>query len=226
MAGGGGSSGGQTTTNTIDTRFNNLIDYATQTAGRVNSAGYTPYTGQRFAGLNSDQNTALGMIRDQAQNNTLTNAASGNLQQMMGGGSNPYLDAMVNKAQGNVLANANTAAIRSGSFGNSGIADAAARQMSDVATSMYGNAYAQDQNNRLQAIGMAPTINQAGFQNAGQLLNAGQILQNQDQQGKDFAYQQFSEQQNLPYKQMAAYGGLLGNSGANSTTTTSGGGGK
>lgn len=221
MSGGGG---GGTTTNTVDPRFNGLIDYATQTAGRVNSAGYTPYGGQRFAGLNNDQNTAIGMIRNQAQNSGLTNAAQSNLQQMMGGGTNPYLDAMVNKAQANVLGNAQTAAIKSGSFGNSGIADAAAGKMAEVATQMYGGAYAQDQNNRLQAIGMAPSINQAGFQNAGQLLNAGQILQNQDQQGKDFAYQQFQEQQNLPYKQMAAYSGLLGNAGANSTTTTSGGG--
>lgn len=222
MSGGGG--GGQTTTNTIDPRFNGLIDYATQTAGRVNKAGFTPYKGQRFAGLNQDQNTALGMIRNQASDSGLTNAAQTNLQQMMQGGSNPYLDAMVNKAQANVLGSGQTAGIRSGSFGNSGIAEATAGKMADVASQMYGNAYAQDQSNRLQAINMAPSINQAGYQDASQLLNAGQIQQNQDQQGKDFSFQQFQEQQNLPYKQMAAYSGMLGNAGLNSQTTSSGGG--
>lgn len=219
-----GGSGGQTQTNQVDPRFDKLIDYATQTAGRLNSSGFTPYTGQRYAGLNSDQTQGLDMVRGLANNNSLTNSASTNLQQMMQGGNNPYLDQMVNRAQANVLSNANAAAMRSGSFGNSGIADSAAREMGNTAAQMYGAAYGQDQNNRLQAISMAPSVNQAGYQNAQQLLNAGQIQQNQNQNNLDFNYQQFQDQQNLPYKQMAAYSGVLGNAGLNSTTTTTGGG--
>jgi len=49
-------------------------------------------------------------------------------------------------------------------------------------------------------------------------------VQGQDQQNKDFAFNQFTDQQNLPYKQMAAYTGLLGSSGTTSTQSSSGGG--
>lgn len=228
FGGGGGGGGTTTTTNTVDTRFNPLIDYATQVAGRVNSSGFTPYTAQRYASPNAVQNAGIGLVTNRALNGDPTmNVANQTLQDTLrGGNTNPYLDAMVNKAQSNVLGNANTASIRSGSFGNSGIAEAAAKQMSDVATSMYGNAYSTDRANQMAALNLAPTYGQQAYQDAGQLMNAGQFLQNQDQQNKDFAYQQFQEQQNLPYKQMAAYAGLLGSGGNSKSETTSSGGGK
>ena len=116
-------------------------------------------------------------------------------------------------------------AIGSGSFGNSGIQQVTERSLGDVATQMYGQAYDQDKARQLQSIGMAPQISQAGYQDASQLLNAGQIQQNQDQQNKDFSYQQFQEQQNLPYKQLAAMGGVFGSGiGQQQSTQTSGGG--
>jgi hypothetical protein len=143
---------------------------------------------------------------------------------MMGGQGTPYLDAMVNKAQGSVLGNANAAAARSGSFGNSGIAQAAAKQMGDVATSMYGNAYEGDQGRRLQAIGMAPGMDAAGYNSANQMLRAGQVQQDQQQQGLDFNFQNFQEAQNLPYKQLAAASGVFGSQPWGTSSTTSGGG--
>lgn len=118
----------------------------------------------------------------------------------------------------------------SGSFGNSGLQQqmqlqqqAAANTMGDIATSMYGNAYGQDQANRMQAIGMAPTFGQAAYQDASQLLNAGNIQQNQAQNNLDFGYQQFSEASNYPFKQLQATGGVLGQ-GMGTSTTASGGG--
>jgi len=55
-------------------------------------------------------------------------------------------------------------------------------------------------------------------------MNAGNFVQGQDQQNKDFAFQQFTDKQNTPYKQMGAYTGLLGSAGSTSSSTTSGGG--
>ena len=62
----GGGGGGQTTTNEIDSRFSPLIDYATQAGARVNQAGFQPYQGQRFEGMNDAQNMGAGMIADRA----------------------------------------------------------------------------------------------------------------------------------------------------------------
>jgi len=56
-------------------------------------------------------------------------------------GANPYLDSMVNSAQQNVIQNFNNANVSSGSFGNAGVQNDFARNLGQVATNMYGNAY-------------------------------------------------------------------------------------
>lgn len=227
--GGGGDPSTSTTTSQVDARFSPLIDYATQTAGRVNSAGFTPYGGQRFADMNDTQQAGIGMIQDRAMNGDPTmDQANSTLQQTLkGGNTNPYLDAMVQKAQGSVMGNMGALQARSGSFGNSGIAEHGAQQMGKIATDMYGGAYASDRANQMQALGLAPQYGNQKYNDASQLMKAGGQIQDQAQQKNDFGYNQFQEQQNLPYKQMAAYSGLLGasNAGASSRTENSGGGG-
>jgi len=227
MSGGGGG-GTSTTQNQVDARFSPLIDYATQAAKGVSESGFTPYTGQRYAGLNSTQNTGLDMITQRATNGSpVMNQANQTLiSTLQGGQTNPYLDSMVSKAQGGVMGNMAALEKRSGSFGNSGIAEQGAKQMGDIATQMYGNAYNTDRANQMSALGMAQSYGNQSYTDAAQLMKAGQTLQDSTQQGLDFNYNQFQEQQNLPYKQMGAYAGLLGSSGStgSSTTTQSGGG--
>lgn len=227
VMGGGGGGGTSRTTQDIPYELKPLAEAYTNKAINLSTQGYQPYQGQRYADLNTTQNLGLGMVQDRALNGSRTmNNAEGNLNQMMGGATNPYLDAMVNKAQTSVLGTANQAAARSGSFGNSGIAEQAARQMSDVATQMYGQQYNADQGRRLQAVGMAPTFGNAAYQDAQQLMNAGQVMQDQQQQGLDFNYGQFQEAQNLPYKQLSAMSGVFGSGLGGSSTTTQSGGGK
>jgi hypothetical protein len=227
VMGGGGGGGNSTTVQSIPDELKPLATAYTSKAINLSQQPYNPYTGQRYADLNTTQNLGLGMIQDRALNGSYTmNNAEGNLNQMMGGGTNPYLDAMVNKAQQSVLGNANQAGALSGSFGNSGIAEKAVSDMGNIATNMYGQQYNADQSRRMQAIGMAPTFGNAAYQDASQLLNAGQIQQDQAQQGLDFNYQQFQDQANLPYKQLAAMSGVFGSGLGTTSTTTSSGGGK
>jgi hypothetical protein len=220
----GGGGGGQTTTTNIPAELKPLATAYTDKAIGLSRQGFTPYQGQRYADLNTTQNLGIGMVQDRALNGSATmDNAESNLNQMMGGGGNPYLDRMVNRAQGNVLGNANQAATRSGSFGNSGIAEAASKQMGDVATSMYGQAYDSDQNRRMQAINMAPTFGNQAYNDANNLMRAGQIVQDQQQQGLDFNYNQFTDAQNLPYKQLSAMSGVFQSQPYGSSTSTSGG---
>src|SRR5574340_1750274 len=180
-----GGGGGTTSTSTpeLPAEFKPLANLYTQQATQIAQTPFQAYQGQRYADLNPTQNLGIGMVQDRAMNGSQTmNNAEGNLNQFIQGGqTNPYLDAMVQKAQGSVLGNSAALARRSGSFGNSGIQEQALRQVGDVATNMYGNAYGQDQANRLQAIGMAPTFGNAQYQDASQLLNAGNIQQQQQQ---------------------------------------------
>lgn len=226
MSGGGGG-GSSTTQTSIPAELRPLATAYTQKALDLSNQAYTPYGGQRFSGFDPMQTQALQSIQQRATaGNPLQQSAETALQQnIQGGQTNPFLDAMVNKAQQNVLSQGRSAMIGSGSFGNSGVQEVTNRNLGDIATQMYGNAYETDKARQMQAIGMAPQLQQAGYQDASQLLNAGQIAQNQAQQGLDFNYQQFQDQQNLPYKQLAAMAApFSSNLGMNQTTTQSGGG--
>lgn len=225
----GGGGGTSTTTQEIPAELKPLASAYTNKAIGLSSQGFTPYSGQRFADTNAAQGAGLGMIADRALNGSPVMDTANNtlMSTLQGGNANPYLDSMVNKAQANVLGNAQQAAAQSGSFGNSGIAEAAARQMGDIATNMYGGAYDADRGRQMQALGMAQSYGNQPYQDAQQLMGAGQFMQDQQQQQSDFDYQQYQEQQNLPYKQLAAMSGVFGsNLGATSSTTQSGGGGK
>ena len=221
----GGGGGGQTTTATVDPRFSPLIDYATQAGSRVNDAGFQPYQGQRFEGFNQAQNTGLDMIQNRAtQGDPTMQQAQSTLQDTLRGGTtNPYLDAMVNKATMGVAGNLAKINATSGSFGNSGIQEVGARQMGEIASQMYGNAYDQDRSRQMNALQLAPQYGNQAYNDASQLMKAGGQVQDLAQQNRDFGYQQFQDQINNPYKQMAAYGGLLSGQGAQKTETTGGG---
>jgi hypothetical protein len=134
---------------------------------------------------------------------------------------------MVNKAQDSVRSQFNTGAVNSGSFGNSGLQEQFQKGLGDVATNMYGNAYETDRARQMQGIGMAQQFGNQAYTDAEQMLKAGQIVQDQNQQGLDFNYQQFQDKENLPYKQLAAMSGVFSSGlGGSSTSTQSGGGGK
>ena len=223
----GGGGGTSTTTQEIPDELKPLATAYTNKAIGLSNQGFTPYGGERFADLNTTQNLGIGMVQNRALGGSQTmNNAEGALNQTMQGGSNPYLDAMVNKAQMSALGAGQQAGVRSGSFGNSGIAEATAKQVGDIATNMYSGAYENDANRRLQAVGMAPGFANQAYQDANQLLRVGQMQQDQSQQGRDFAYSQFQESQNKPYRDLAAMSGVFGSNLGGSSTTQSSGGGK
>ena len=248
---GGDGGGTSTTTQSIPEELKPLAAAYTGKAINLGNQGFTPYTGQRNADLNSTQNAGIGMIQNRAMYGDPTQQAGASaLQRQLNGSpqgaavnpyasqNNPYLDAQVSKAQASVLGAANQAGARSGSFGNSGIAEQAAKQLGQVATDMYGRAYdtsaqlaesgagRNDQarqsyaSNNLNAAGLGLQYGNSGYNDGSQLLKAGQVQQDQNQNNLDFGYQQYSDQQNLPYKQLGAMSGVFGNSGLGSSSTT------
>lgn len=227
--GGGGGGGTSTTTQEIPAELKPLASRYTTEATKMFDTPFQSYTGQRYADLNPTQYASLGMTANRALGGSQTfDNAESNLNQMMGGGSNPYLDDMYNKAAKGVVSNYNTAAMRSGSFGNSGLGEQLATGLGDLATGMYGNAYESDQARRMQAIGMAPQFANQTYQDANQLMQAGQTLQDQAQQQKDFNFEEFMRQQNYPYQNLAAAAGVFGTNlgGTSKTESNQSSGGK
>lgn len=237
MSGGGGSS---TTTTEIPDELKPLASAYAQRALEMSNNTYTPYTGQRFANENQYQQNAYNNLDALASGKGgLSDASAAMLDQIASGqGNNPYLDQLVANAQrsvtdaynNNVAPSQVTGAVNSGSFGNSGVQQAAQfqqnqlqRSLGDIATQMYGQAYNTNQQNALAAAGLQQqnATNQAQINNA--LLNAGNNAYNQAQQQYDFNYDQWSDAQNQQYRNLDVLGAPF-TLNLGSKTTTSGGG--
>jgi hypothetical protein len=237
---GGGGGGSSTSTPTIAEEFKPLAKLYTTQAEQLAATPWRAYQGDRYADLNTSQNLGIGMVQNRALGGSQTmNNAEGALNQMIDGGqTNPYLDSLVGKAQRSVADNFNymtkpqleTSMVNSGSFGNSGLQQrmdlqrkAAADQMGDIASSMYGNAYETDQSRRMQAVQLAPTYGDQAYKDAGQLLNVGGVQQQNTQNNLDFGYDQYKDAQNDPFKKLQTIGGVIGQNMGQTTTQTSGG---
>ncbi|MGL6246206.1 hypothetical protein [Pseudomonas sp.] len=80
---------------------------------------------------------------------------------------------------------------------------------------------------RSQMLGLAPGYESQGMDVANNFMNAANMYQDNEQQGLDAQYQNWSDMQNDPYKKLAAMSGVFGSGlGNTATTKQSGGGGK
>lgn len=223
----GGGGGTSVTQQEIPEELKPLATAYTDKAITLGQQDYNPYQGQRYADLNAVQNQGLGMTVDRAlQGSQTVDNAEGQLNQMIAGTSNPYLDAMYGRAADQVTSSVNGNFAQAGRYGSGAHTASLTEGLGNMATDIYGGAYEADRGRQMQAIGMAPEFAQQDYADAGQMMNAGQILQDQQQQNLDYGYEQYQEQENLPYKQLAAMGGVFGSNLGSSATTQSSGGGK
>lgn len=226
--GGGGGQQNSVTKQEIPEELKPLASEYTSKAIDLGRQPYNPYQGQRNADLNLTQNAGIGLVQNRAINGSATNANAENSLNgiISGGNTNPYLDATYNKAADQVSNSVNSNFSKSGRYGSGAQQEVLGRSLGDLATSVYGGAYEQDRARQLQGIQLAPQFGNLAYQDASQLLNVGQIQQDQAQKPLDFRYQQYQEKENLPYKQLAAQSGVFGsNLGSNSSTSGTGGGG-
>ncbi len=228
LEGGGGGGGKSKTTSEVPAELKPL-------AARYSSAGIqafdTPfqyYNDQRYAGLTDPQLQGIDMVQNRAlQGSQTIGNAENQLNSMIAGGStNPFLDQMFQAGADKVKANVNSNFALGGRYGSGAHTGTLADSLGNMAAQMYGGAYENDRARQMQAIGMAPQFGNMAYQDASQLMNAGQILQDEAQNPLDFQYQQFTEDQNKLYKDMAAAAGIFQSQpyGNSSTTTQSGGG--
>jgi hypothetical protein len=200
-----------------------------QRGQQVADMPYQPYTGQTVAQFNPYQTQALDATAQRAiYGSPVNNAASGELTKTLSGGylnNNPYMDSLVNQAQGDVIRNYQDAILpsidaldaRSGSFGNSGVQAVLGQSryqlgqtLGDISTNLRGADYAAERNRMQGAVGMAPTIANQDYVDANALLQAGGAYQGQEQRNLGDAYARFTEARDYPKQQLATLGSTLG----------------
>lgn len=200
---------------------------------------FQAYSGQRVAGFNPYQQQGLDATAQRAfQGSPVMSAANGQLTNTINGGNlqgNPFLQQQIDGAQGDVVRQWNnvakpqwdTSMQASGSFGNSGVAQAQAmaqeglqRQLGNIDTTMRANNYNTERGYQMQATGMAPTFAQQDYNDLSQLAGAGNAMQAQQQRGLDADYAQFLDAQAYPQKQLDILGNALGRSYGGTTSQT------
>jgi len=214
-------------------------------AQTLSNKPYQQYGGPTYAGMTSNQQQGLNMTAQRAQDGSPINQAAGQeLTNTLSGGylnsGNPYMDALVDKSQGDVIRGYQQSVIpqldmisaRSGSFGNTGVDQSALNaqrqlvsQLGDISTGLRGGAYENERNRMQSAVGMAPTIANQDYVDANALINAGGYQQQQQQGLYDSNRMRFEEQRDAPLRQLGILGGALGNNYGNTSTTDPGKGG-
>ena len=228
---GGGGGGSSTTVSEIPAELKPLASRYTSEATKLFDTPYQGYEGQRYAGMNNLQNLGIGATAARAMGgDAAINAGYGNVLSTLQGdylnpATNPYLQQNVQTAMNQAMGNINSQFNKPGAFGGTAHQGVAANQLGNIAANMYGQNYGNERNNQLQAWNAAQTYGQNAYNDASQLMNVGQILQDEQQKGLDWNLQQFQEQQDYPYKNLGAAAGVFSsNLGGTSKTTQDSGG--
>lgn len=99
-------------------------------------------------------------------------------------------------------------------------------QTSQFNANMGDNYAARNDQMKSGILNLAPTYGNQAYTDASQLMKVGQQYQDNMQTNLDTQYQNYLDQQNLPYKQLAAMSGVFGSGLGQTQQTKSSGGGK
>jgi hypothetical protein len=193
-----------------------------QFANQAAAIPYSPYQGSQVADFTQDQYGAMDQIRQNSMGGAEQQAGSQALQGVLNAtpGSNPYLDGMISRTNNDVQNRMGSAAFSSGSFGNSGVAQATASGLADSANTLRFGAYEADMGRKMQGIGQALGYQNQNMQNSNALLQSGAMQQNQGQRYLDDARSRYDEMLNYPKQQLGYLGAPLGFNGGMTNSIT------
>jgi len=228
--------------------------FMTDLAGKAQNIGNLGYTGfgqSTQVGANPwQQNAWQNTFNRGMQGSSVTSAAQGQLQNTINGGefssnpflqqSNPYLQQSIDSALSDqarnynlaVKPNTESAMVKSGSFGNSGLQQIQGEQQRNLAQEMgrtASNMQFADYQNRsnlnenalnrqLDATKFAPTMAATDYTDLQAMQQAGNALQGQQQGERTAAYNQYLDAREWPFKTLGAQSSVMGNGGVGSAT--------
>lgn len=193
------SSGGQTTSQTSGPP-DWLAQYGPDIAGAIGGAinqPYNPYPGMQVAPLSGLQNAGLQGLQYGMFGNPSTWAANDYLGNTISGGSvNPFMDQVANKVKGQVTDAYNNATSGTkqvfnapGSWGSSAAGQAQgvndlnlSRGLTEGMAPIYQQGFENDQNRRMQAVGLSNLLQNSFIGNIGQAMGLGDVQRQYGQQ--------------------------------------------
>lgn len=225
-----------TPSTTHQTTQTQLPGYAQPYATNILERGYglstTPfqqYGGQRVADLTPEQQAGLNMTTQRALQGSPELNASRNMIGATAAGdylhpdSNPYLQATVDRALGDVKGQVNSQFNSAGGYGGTAHQETLQRGMSEAALNAYGQNYQGERLNQLRASQQAPGMAQADYTDAQALMGAGDVYGQRQQQLLNTQYGDWQQAQEYPYRQLDVLGNALTRSiGGQGTVTQTG----
>ena len=205
---------------------NNYINPATGKVDGSNLPNY--YPGQTIATDSPETQAALAARTGRAlYGSPLTSAAQGELTKTLNGdylNSNPYIDATYNKAAKGVTQNYNevvnpgidSAFTKAGRFGSGAYAQARnsadrtlGTSLSDLATNVYGQNYANERQNQVQGQLYAPDLANQDYYDINQLSSVGDYKTNLAQQQIDADREKYNYNANKDQAALQQYMDLI-----------------
>ena len=218
------------------------LPYANDYLQRSSQVANTPYqqSPTQVSAPNQYQLSGWQAMANRAtQGSPVQSAASGQLSKTINGGylgANPYLNQMVDQVHGDMTRNYNnvtkpqteSAMVRSGSFGHSGLDEYQREQergllgaMGDASTRIRSQDYANERGYQNAAIQSAPGFAANDYIDADALMRAGGQVQGYENQQRQQDMNWWSEAQRYPQQRLDSYGNALSNvMGTNRTSTT------
>ena len=213
-----------TTTTAVDPTIQPYLTYGLSEAQKQYQGGGPKfYPGQGYVGPSTATQTALQALQARAMaGNPLLSQAQGNVSGMLAGdylGGNPFFQGAFqpaataaqtafNKSIGDI----SSAASQAGRYGSGAMgtlqnqaAGTFAQKLADTAGKLSYENYAQERQNQMRALGMAPGLAEADYGDINKLLGAGQLGEGYQTSALQADMARYNFEQNAPQRNLTNY---------------------
>ena len=228
-----------TTTTAVDPAVEPYLTYGlTEAKKQYQGGGPQFYPGQGYVGPSTATQTALQALQARAMaGNPLLAQAQGNVSGMLSGdylGGNPFFQgafqpaaAAAQTAFNKSIGDISSAASKAGRYGSGAMGDLQsqaagtfAQKLSDTAGRLSYENYAQERQNQMRALGMAPGLAEADYGDINKLLGAGQLGEGYQTAALNADMARYNFEQNAPQKNLTNYLNMVYGFPAGRTTST------
>ena len=213
-----------TTTTAIDPAIQPYLTYGLSEAKNLYQGGGPKfYPGQGYVGPSTATQTALQALQARAMaGNPLLGQAQGNVSGMLAGdylGGNPFFQGAFQPAATAAqtafqksIGDISSAASKAGRYGSGAMgtlenqaAGTFAQKLADTAGRLAYENYAQERQNQMRALGMAPALAEADYGDINKLLGAGQLGEGYQTSALQADMARYNFEQNAPQRNLTNY---------------------
>jgi hypothetical protein len=171
---------------------------------------YTPFSGQTQQGLN--QTEAIAKAGSPITNNAVSVLGNTIKGDYLNG--NPYLMASLDRGADEITKRSNMAAAGAGRYGSGAAAEVTADSLGDYYKSALMQNYGDERNRQMQAMQLAPTINDMRYGDARTLMGVGQAYEGKTQEALNDSIAKWNAYQARPWEQLGRLNSIATGAGA------------